>query len=238
MTLLERAKRFLAQKASRLAVVVVPLAAVALSSSPAKAGSITLTSGSGCVLDVCTVSTGTGGGYSGMNSIDLSTSGSVTAFHIGDYQLDFSANGGVTGGSGSISPGTEIPVSWDFVLLNPQLDPTVTWNITFSLNDGSGRSETQYSYSASGSNATTLTGTTVSGTGDITIPASGGGDITGWSITLDTSATGSYRVDIPGDLTLVLNSPGSSGAVPEPSSMLLTVPGMGALLLLRRKKRS
>ena len=138
MTLLERAKRFLAQKASRLAVVVVPLAAVALSSSPAKAGSITLTSGSGCVLDVCTVSTGTGGGYSGMNSIDLSTSGSVTAFHIGDYQLDFSANGGVTGGSGSISPGTEIPVSWDFVLLNPQLDPTVTWNITFSLNDGSG----------------------------------------------------------------------------------------------------
>ena len=66
-----------------------------------------------------------------------------------------------------------------------------------------------------------------------------GGQVTGYTISLDTKSpanTGTdYEVIIPGAGTLDLNP---QTAVPEPSTLLLTIPGAGALLLLRCKKRS
>jgi hypothetical protein len=47
---------------------------------------------------------------------------------------------------------------------------------------------------------------------------------------------GRYEIDIPGGSTLDLNP--NPATTPEPSTLLLTIPGVGALLLLRRKKRS
>lgn len=234
MNSLERAKRFLAQKASRLALTMLPLAALALSTSPAKA-SATLASGVCAVTDglgTCTDTTATGGGNTGLNTIEVST---IEPAFSNINTLDFLSLGAASG-----SASGEVPVSWDFVLLNAPADPTVSWNITFTLRNGTGGSAQLYQFTQTGSGSTSALGTVVSGSGFISIPSGGGNDLTAWAINLNSNSPfgfdtdTNYSIDIPADATLVLNSPANS-SVPEPSTLLLMLPG--AALLLRRKKR-
>lgn len=130
-------------------------------------------------------------------------------------------------GSGTLAAGI-VPVSWDFNV-NPVLgqDPIINWSVNFTIDTGSGPATFSQSGSAS-------TGSTVTGSGSITIDSPV--TLTGWSMSLNTSPSGSftYGVQIPGLTTLDLN-PQSS--VPEPASLLLIAPGLGALLFLRRRKR-
>jgi hypothetical protein len=234
MNSLERAKHFLARKASRLALAVVPLAAVAVSTPSAKAAAILNNSGG------CDVTTGTGscgidifssGGNNHLNVASLFTSGAAVA---SGSALDFS--GGLT--SGGANGGTlngKVPVSWDFDIIQAATSRTVDWTITFTLY-GSGGSVVS-TFSKSGSAASSSgSGTLVAGSGNL--PSPSGSNIYGYSITLDTetaSGKGSYSINIPADASLDLNPDTST---PEPSTLLLTIPGIGALLLLRRKKRS
>lgn len=235
MTSLERAKHFLARKASRLALAVVPLAAVTISSSSAKAEAI-LTS------DACTVTTGSGscgislsgvsGGNMHLNSAFLSTSGS-TVLSVGSA-IDFS--GGSPSGGATGSYNGKVPVSWDFDLIEVNAVRVIDWTLTFTLNGSGGGAVATFSKSGSASTSSGG-GTAVSGSGNMPTPGAST-PIFGYTITLDTttmSGKGSYEINIPVGSTLDLNP--DPGSVPEPSTLLLMVPGVGALLLLRRKKQ-
>lgn len=232
MNSLERARQFLSQKASRLALAIVPLAALAISTPSAKAGSITATSGSFATIpDGCAVS-GTGatgscatiwegpvGGNSNINWVAMAGNGST------DGTLTFTDG---NSGSGTLPAGS-VPVSWLFDVNNLAVqDPTVNWTVTFSINTGSG----SISFSQSGSAST---GSVVSGSGSIDNPSLT--ELFTWSMSLSTAPSGGsfpYSIVIPGLATMDLN-PVSS--VPEPASLLLIAPGLGALLYLRRRKR-
>src|ERR1700733_472445 len=202
MNSLERAKHFLAQKASRLALAVVPLAAVAISSTPAKAAAMLtsfncdVTTGSGsCGIELSDVS----GGNIHLNSAYLSTSGSVILSSSGSLDLIRGSE------SGSVNGGTltgTVPVSWDFALITKPVtpDPTVDWTITFTLYESGGGTVV---FSRSGSKATsTGSGSVVSGTGNIPGPA--GAKIVGYTIALDTNSVNGndYEINIPVGSTL------------------------------------
>src|SRR5579863_3860828 len=123
MNSLERAKSFLARKASRLALAVVPLAAVAISSSPARAGTIVhLNSGSCNVVSgggTCGTSLLTPGGNSQINDfVSMFSSGSLSSVVSGSGSvLDVSATGAANSGAFSSTP-TTVPVAWDFSIEN------------------------------------------------------------------------------------------------------------------------
>jgi len=218
---LSRAKQFLAKKASKLALSVVPLAALALVPN-ARAGAVY--AGGTLETGACSVSpSGAGscsttqasatGGNTNLNWIQMYGSGSVS----GGGSLYFFASGS---GFGSISAGV-VPVSWDFKIQNVQ--SSVDWSLRFDIfltNSGSGSFSQSGSMSSDGS---------VTGSSQFNVPS---GSVSGWDIRLNTSSqSGSYSVTIPSGSTLDLNSP-----APEPSTILLTSLG-GAALLLRRRKR-
>jgi hypothetical protein len=227
MDSLERAKRFLTRKGSRLALTVLPLAALAIAAPAAKAATTTLISGSNCV-----VSTGTGacataqeaaiGGNTGLNWVGLFTSGGVSS---SGGQLMLTATGGVTGSEAFLASGN-VPVAWDFNILPLSVDPTVDWTLTFQINFSGGGSST---FTTSANSAT---GDTIQGSGSI---STSGGTVDGYSISLHAGGPSDFQIDIPNATTLDLNPPLS--AVPEPSS-LLVISVAGALMILRRKKRA
>lgn len=246
MNSLDRAKHFIAQKASRLALAAIPLAALAVSALPARATIIvgaTFNPSTSCVVTgsgsgTCEIYQNSAiGGDSSGNWVALAGSGSQ--FNRSGGSLDFSASGSASG----ILPAGTLPVAWDFSI-NPldvcvseskasaqtlcalALDSLdVNWNVSYQLLLNSG----SLSFSQSGSGAI---GSLVKGSGAITIPT--GEDVVGYSIDLDTNADFSYGINIPGNASIDLNPQLTS--VPEPSTLLL-VPGAAALLFLRRKKR-
>jgi hypothetical protein len=216
---LERAKLFLAQKATRLALGVVPLAALAVSAVPAQASTI-FQSGEACFAGTgtCSVSqTSAVGGNPQANWVALTGSGTSTS-SSGSQILDFYAIGTDTGTlTGSV------PVYWNFTL-NPSSGSTVSWTVDETIYYGSSGAA---DFSANGNSSTPGQ---VTGTGSITIPGTIG--VTGYRIELDTDGSIPYTVNIPaGSLDL------NPGGVPEPATLFL-VPGAGALLLLRRKKKA
>lgn len=236
MNSLERAQRFLAEKASRLALSVLPLAALAVSAVPAHANT-TFNVGSGSGLGNCSAFSSSGsascnsfqqnsvGGDPNANWVAMGGSGSMVSFSGGS--MSFGISGG--GASGSLGAGT-VPVSWDFFLTNRSSSGgTVNWDVFFEVSFSGGEFP---NYSLSGSTVLSGSGTTeVTGSNAITIP---GGNVTGYEINLFTVSSGGsaipFSVDIPGDSSLDLNT-----GVPEPSSLLLVA--AGGLLFLRRKKR-
>jgi hypothetical protein len=238
MSSLERAKRFLAEKTSRLALSVVPLAALAVSAVPAHA-EVTFNVGSGSGNGNCSVSAsfmGSGscssfqqsatGGNVFANWVAIQGNGSMSSASGGS--IDFAVNSG--GASGVLASGT-IPISWDF-LLDSSSSGSVAWSVLFRVSFSGGGSD---SFSMSGSTSLTgLSSVEVVGSGAITIGT--GGSVDGYAIALDTNTFGTgipYSVDIP-DGSLDLNSPAPA---PEPATLFL-VPAAGALLFLRRKKRN
>ncbi len=222
MNSLMRAQRFIAQKATRLATVVVPLAALAAAAIPAHAN-VTFSSGSCSVTGsdpgpfcITLVNSPTGGNPEA-NQILISEAANSTA----GGTIVSSASGSATG---SLDPGV-IPVSWDFVVTasGGNSGDTFNWTLAFTAS-GSGTTVVNVNESAN----SIADGTEVIGSAAIGVPA--GGSISSWTESLTiTSAKGYFLSG-----TELLNAPAT--AVPEPvSAYLLPVGGM--MLLLRRKKK-
>ena len=232
MDSLQRAKKFLARKASKLALTVVPLAALAISVPHARASGVTLSFGSNCAFSggfsssgsCATTQQGTAGGDSNMNWIALNGSGH-SDFSGGS--IKFLANGS---GSGVLASGS-VPVSWDFSITSGTVDPTVNWTVLFELIFSGGGTS---SFHTSGSASVTTTPTVIQSGGAI---STSGGTVTGYELQLtasDSVGAGGYTLVIPGSATLDLNP--EVAAVPEPSS-LLVIGAAGALMILRRRKK-
>jgi len=230
MSSLERAKRFVAQKAWRLALVVVPLAALTVSTGSAKATTLTFNPGSNCFASgdgetgSCqTVQEAATGGNPAANWVAMT--GSATQSSSSGGAVNFTVSGSTN--NGTIGAGT-IPVAWNFSFGQVSVtDPTVNWTLLFQLEGSVGAY-----FETSGS---TSTGDTVTGNGVITIPTSG--TVSLYLINLLTSSSGEYTLTVPGSATLDLN-PLAPAGVPEPATLFLLGPAAGALLLLRRRKSS
>jgi hypothetical protein len=224
MDSLERAKQFLAGKASKLAMAALPLAALAVT-VPAKAGTILDTtqcytysqSGGSCA----TVQAGPTGGNSQANWIQLYGQGSAFG-SSGSYSLEFSPSGGYASGSFTAS---SIPVSWDFFVYSSGTQ--VNYELIFAFQELN-----YYTYDMSGSTTGSSGGTEVTGSNFINVPS--GGNATGWNIDLSFYSSSPFSVVVPSGSTADINP---ASATPEPATLLMTAAG-GALLLLRRKKRA
>lgn len=241
MNSLERARKFIAGKSAKLALTVVPLAAIAFSAIPsAKAGAITFSSGS------CQVGSGSGACFAVQNAnqgtdlnapwVQVYSNGVITA----DSGNAVSLNGGGTA-SGSTTTGEVIPISWDFFVNSVgNSSGSVAYSLSLGL-DGSGGGFAGTSDFAS-------IGSEVTGSSAITIVS--GGSVTDFNLSLvifgngfpqeqqpagfsSLSESPTFSLTIPGGSTLDVN-PGA--ATPEPASLLLAGAG-GALLLLFKKKR-
>ncbi len=220
MELLMRAKRFIAQKSSRLAVVAVPLAALATVAIPAHANSVVFSAGT-CTATVPAFESGSCSDTSSMGgNPQVTTSGSGYAHGSAGGTIQFAASGGSNGGT--LDPGV-IPVAWNFFLTSSGSGFLVDWTVNFAV-DLQGGSSPNITVSGSA-----LVNSDVSGSSAIDIPA--GGTPLDWTATLTTSAHKSY--DVAGSQILQLDSP-EAATVPEPAGVFL-LPA-GALLLLRRKK--
>lgn len=232
MTSLERAKHFLAKKASRLALAVVPIAAVAISTSSAKAGAV-LPSNDGCFVVGSSTSgscssfqQGAVGGNSQMNWIAMAGSGIMDGSSGGS--MTFVVSGSAA--TGSITSGS-IPVAWDFSLTDVDgVNPSVTWTVTFTALILTPTFETE-TFTLNGTAPTG--GAPITGSGSFMVP---GGTVDGYVIELQTSSSGEFGVSIPGESTLDFNVGSTASSVPEPATLLLA-PSAGVLLFLRRKRR-
>lgn len=226
MSSLERAKRFLAQKGTKLGLATVPLAVAALHTTPAHAGTVFVPGGCSIYLyggsGVCSdVQAGATGGNASANWIQL-WSTAITPDPSGSITL------GVTNRSASGSgfgAGDSVPVSWD---LQTTGSGTYNWTLLFQINGSS----SSPSYSTSG--AGTAGGPDVTGSGAINILSSTGAP-TSYTITLNVFGDVA-SLTLPSASGLNLNPAG--GAVPEPGSGVLAGLGMAAAWLFRRRRKA
>lgn len=233
MNLLERAKGYVAAKASKIALTVVPLAALAAIAVPAHAVSV---SGATFSPTSCVVSVGSGscsddqasaiGGNTSANWLELFTNGVVFPGGINE-EVQLSVSGSA---SGFFSSGQNIPVAWDFFISGPS-GGSVNWDVLFQVFTRSG------SFSVDPSNTANIPNggapTEVNGSSSLFV---GSSSITGYGIQLTVTDPNfdSYGVSVPGGGTIDFNP----SSVPEPSSIALAVSGILGLLVRRRKKRS
>jgi hypothetical protein len=238
----ERARRFIAGKATKLALAVIPIAAITvIALPPAQASGIILDPGGddACYLLVglsgsCSVSqAGEVGGDPNANWIQVS-SPALTPF---DGSLAVGVFG--TANGGPAYTGEMIPVSWDFTVDNPD-DITdggaVTWYLDLGIYGNSGCGSGGVCETDALDSGTAAIGSEVTGTDFIAVTA--GGEVDGYTIQLDVTdnADDPFTVTVPLGGTIDLN-PQSAPVAPEPASFLLAGAG-GALLLLRRKKKA
>ncbi|MBV9746083.1 MAG: PEP-CTERM sorting domain-containing protein [Acidobacteriia bacterium] len=231
MDLLTRAKAFLKGKASKIALTVVPLAALTVAAPPSRASivsGVTFEPGS-CVVNPGTFATcsefqtSPTGGDPGANWISVA-SGTITS-QFGLVGVTASGNA-----SGSVATPTNIPVSWDFKTTTAITSGGAgSYDVLFQIVNSAGQ---PFLFTQSGS---FNFGTNVETTGTGVIPGVSG-SIAHYLINLQASVpVGSFMLQIPGGSTLDLN-PSPTVPTPEPSTLLLTGAGIAALLLRRKKK--
>src|SRR5271165_1449892 len=162
MELLMRAKRFIAQKTSRLAMVAVPLAALATVAIPAQASSVVFWAGT-CTT---TLPAGDIGSCSSSqpNPTSVAMSGGASVASNGGT-IEFVASGGTNGGT--LEPGQQVPVAWDFSLSSSGGSYLVDWTVNFVVDFQAGPS---LSFMTSGS---ALINTDVSGNNVIDVGTGG-----------------------------------------------------------------
>lgn len=227
MTSVDRAKRFLQNKARTLALTAAPLAALVSVAPPAKAGpvlSFTSISCSGSGTNLIGPPTGSCSGSlmppasNGVNGVTLngdmigtiSVSGSAFSTQIGWFG---STNGGAFTGW--------FPLAWNFNILSSS-GGAVNWTLIFNFNGPGGAVVME---SGSGAVATGTDRATLSGV------------VTSWDVTL----TGSVPCNVCSDTTVEVSVPAGGSVdvnvVPEPSMLALFSPVLGFLLLRRRRKK-
>ena len=233
MNSLDRAKAFLKGRGAKLALAVIPLATIAVSTAqavrqvgpvfgPPASGSGVSYSCSGCSFNpnfaITTLPL-----FNGAQGIRVSGPASFTANSPGDYNLYLQFSGVVGGGSfGSAT----MPVDYLFSV-DPGNGTFTHWNLEFGVSE---TPSTYLSFTTSGA-----------GSGSQPVDISGTGTITGllagqpyaWNInlTLDWTANATGA-------TLNLDLPLDIGSVPEPASILLVGPGIGLLMLVRRRRKA
>jgi hypothetical protein len=254
MSSLDRAKRFLAAKAVKLALTALPLAALTNVVAPSvQAGSFSASAG-------CTVIAGSGscaqgqiqgtGGDANFNWVALDTPSNVSS--DGNGVVDLRSVGSVV--SGGVYAGEIIPVSYDFFVKSVPIgggsggysSGTANAYLTFNVY-GSGDPGNTYSTSPSPIEINNIAyGTEVTGTSDITITQAD--TLTSFEIDLAVDGNNSqFTVYVPGPFgnapapapapaTLDLNDVPT--ATPEPASLTLTASGLLGALLLKRRKRA
>jgi hypothetical protein len=232
-TSLQRAKNFLAAKASRLALAVVPLAAIAVSAVPAHAGSIVV---SGFSYNSCSVSDGgsgtctitqanSTGSVTSLNALQLAGTGSTSS-----GSLSF---GVTSAGAAGTVPGGNLPVSWYFQITDPNSD-VIDWSIVAEVSTSSPSG----SHLINPSGSVSSTGW-VQSSGNISLPS---GTINGYELELNlndvTHPGGTFSVNIPAGSTIDFNNTNTAGSgTPEPASLLLAGGGLASLAFLRRRKK-
>jgi len=257
MNSLDRARRFIGNKATKLAIAIVPLAALTTIAPPAaRAGSLVFSPSATCAVSdgspnsggSCVVSqANTVGGDPNGNWLQLYTPAPINAFSPQTQQPDPIVELGVSGGgaSGTVSSGEMIPISYDFFINRTEeffsaideinATESANWNVSFdiygsggSCNSGSSLCVTEFYKSGSA-----LIGSEVTGTGFVTIGA-GGGTVSSFNINLEVNSESDFSVTIPSGETLDLNPV----AAPEPASVLLAGAGGAFLLFLRKRRRA
>lgn len=226
MTSLARAKEFLARKAAKLALTIVPLAALTAITPPAAHAGV-IFSVDNCVATTLTHSGGCTAAIQGLPGADsefpwVSVFGSIVDNVGTSSMLD------ATGSASGSTVGGDIPVSWLFSLLSTK-SGTADWNVSATLWDTD--NDVLGFFFASGS---TGFNSTVSGSGTMTVSP---GDVGSWEFSVsanENSGNFTYTLKVPGNASIDFNPQ----ETPEPSSLLLGLTGGGALLLLLRRKKA
>ena len=224
-TSVDRAKRFLQQKARAIALTVVPLASV----GTAQAGSLVLTpstcnaipSGSGifqitpCSVEQLPV------GSDGVQGIKLYGTGSTTSTTAGFLAMNLTTQGSASGSAGVI------PISYDFTL-SDTFSSSMSWDVYFDVSGNLG--------DASGQAKGVSTGGPIMGS--FTVDASSIGNAMSYVLHVEaiegaSAADDTLTIDVPPNSIDV--DPVAS-AVPEPGPF--TVCGFALASLAWWKRRS
>ena len=250
MTSLDRAKHFLSNKSRAIAITIVPLAALAISQTPARASvgdspltaftpgncgvsalgsNVNVSSGGACV-DVAQSGADSGGllgvkVYSA-DSLESLEPSPISAFSGsgGTFGLAIIASGGTTGNvfSGSI------PVSWDFSVTTSD-GGNFAYALTYTIFGSPGNS-----FSTGNLTFTNTSGSTISGTNSISLPS---GTVDNYFVELEveeqtTCCSKALTLDVPtNSLDLA-----PAAATPEPGSVFLFGSGFAGLLLRRFRR--
>jgi len=238
MNSLDRARKFIGNKAAKLALGIVPLAALTTITPPAAhAGSINFSTSSGCSVqegtgNTCGLTSIPVGGDPNANWIQLYTSGSISSVTLieGQGPDPIVKLEGYGSASGTAS-GDTIPIAWDFTTTQTSGSSggTMNWSVDFSVSGSGLGSNASFTTSGSGVSFGEITGSN-------SIFLAAGGTLSSWSMTVDvTSPSDNFTLNVPGAKTLDLNSTAST---PEPASLLLAGAGGAFLLFLRKRKRA
>jgi hypothetical protein len=230
MTSLDRARRYLSNKTTAIAIVAVPLASVAIPPS-ATAGSLTLSSfnciqstsgGGGTTVSDCNA-TQLPAGTNDVLGVKMFGSGTVTDPFSGYSDLLFTTQGDASGTFAG-----DVPVSYDFTITNSDPDTVLSWDVYFAA----------FTTSA-GTQSGDANGTTTGGeiTGSFNVPLNGTFD--GFVLHLDVNENAapgdSFTVDIPDNSIDVNNA--AEVATPEPRLGLFAAALLGSFGWARHRLR-
>lgn len=240
MSSLEKARQFAARKLTKLALAVVPLAAMVVSEGSAKATPLTFNpSSSGSFYGGDFGTFFSSGSTFGSNSITASNPNATAVTIFGSQNIFQSGGGQISysfGASGTASGVFDdavgpIPYSYDFTLDSQFPADTLSWILTLNfdstqvVNLSGLRNNGQLSQQFTGSGFIAPTNSTIS---------SYRFQLT---VSLNTPSDSYVNIYIPAGTSLDLNFAPTS-AVPEPGSAVLLVSAAGGILLLRRRKKS
>jgi hypothetical protein len=229
-TSLDRARKFLAAKAAKLALTVVPLAALSVAALPAF-GSLVFgscsVSGTGTTGSCTITQAAATGSDTNLNALQLAGSAATSGGSI---------TMGVTNATGSGTYSGIVPVSWYFEIIDPGLD-TINWQITAEIIGNSG------STTITPNGSVTSTGW-ITGNSSLDLTDGASTSIKNYDLSvvfhdISQPSSGSFSVSIPAGSTIDLNTTTTAGpaSTPEPATLLLTGGGLASVAVLRRRRK-
>ena len=242
MNLLERAKALIAEKATKIAITAVPLAALVVFAPQAKATpglQFGIPSG-------CTVNFGVSGGCAASQLSaqgGLSSTNAIEGYTTSDIFSDFLTNtvqftyGGTA--TGSLASAQNLPVGWDFYVNFPS--GGVNWNIVFSLTSNTACGPcaltsppaVTYQVNPSGT-APANSGSADHVFGNTTLSLPAGVVFSSYQVVFTATSASNFSITVPQGTSFDLN-PVISSPTPEPASLALAAVGLAGILFRRRR---